>query len=242
MKAVILAGGLGLRLRPLTEMLPKPLLPIGPATMMEILIRRLAACGVTEVFLAVGHRAQDFRDFVARMTDLGVPVSVSEEPTPLGTCGPVSLLSDRLSDPFILLNGDILTTLDFRKAYEYACGLDAELTAVTTVVETPFEFGQVMTDGRLITGVQEKPDIRFEILAGVYIMRPEAISRIPRGVYYGIDQLIKDLLASGQSVGRFLCADYWLDIGRIQHYQEAQAVYPRLFAGGAITAANRITP
>jgi len=238
MKAVILAGGLGLRLRPLTEMLPKPLLPIGPASMVEILIRRLAACGATEIFLAAGHRAQDFREFVARTTDLGVPVTVSEESKPLGTCGPVTLLAEQLTEPFILLNGDILTTLDFGQAYGYACGLDAELTAVTTVVETPFEFGQVMTDGRVITGVQEKPDIRFEILAGIYVMRPEAIARIPRETYYGIDQLIRDLLAAGRPVGRFLCKDYWLDIGRAQHYREAQDAYRRLFATGVTAGAD----
>lgn len=236
MRAVILAGGLGLRLRPLTEMLPKPLLPIGPTTVVEILIRRLVACGAEEVFLAAGHRAQDFRDFISRTSDLGVPVHVSEESKPLGTCGPVALLSDRLREPFILLNGDILTTLDFRAAHDYAGGIDAELTAVTTVIETPFEFGQVVTDGRLITGVQEKPDIRFEILAGIYVMRPEAIARIPPDTYYGIDQLIRDLLAAGRPVGRYLCKDYWLDIGRMQHYREAQDAYRRLFADGLTPA------
>ncbi|MCC6355881.1 MAG: NTP transferase domain-containing protein [Verrucomicrobiae bacterium] len=232
MRAVILTGGLGVRLRPLTEMMPKPLLPIGPTTVVEILIRRLAASGASEVFLAAGHRAQDFRDFVARTPDLGVPVRVSEESKPLGTCGPLTLLGDRLREPFILLNGDILTTLDFRLAYDYALGTGAELTAVTTIIETPFEFGRVVTDGRLITGVQEKPDIRFEILAGIYVLRPEAIARIPRDTYYGIDRLIKDLLAEGRPVGRFLCGDYWLDIGRMQHYREAQDAYRRLFADG----------
>ena len=228
MKAVILAGGLGERLRPLTAMIPKPLLPIGESSVLDIQIRSLVRHGVDEVFIATNYLA-DYVERHLRAQRYGIPVRVSRESEPLGTCGPVALLEAELRAPFLLMNGDVLTTLDLRRAYDFALGLDADLTVVTKEILTPFAFGRVLAEGSYISGVQEKPDLRFEILAGIYVLKPPLFALIPRGRYYGIDALIKDLLAAGRKVGRYVCADYWLDIGETSDYQAAQEAYARYF-------------
>jgi len=228
MKAVILAGGLGERLRPLTQMIPKPLLPVGESSVLDIQIRSLARHGVSEVFIATNYLS----DYVERHLGAqryGIPVRVSRESEPLGTCGPVALLESELREPFLLLNGDVLTTLDLRRPYEFAVALDAELTVVTKEILTPFAFGRVLAEGSYIAGVQEKPDLRFEILAGIYVLKPALFELIPRRRYYGIDTLIKDLLARGRKVGRYVCTDYWLDIGESSDYRTAQEAYTRYF-------------
>ena len=229
MKAVILAGGLGTRLKPFTEVIPKSLLPIGESTVLEIQITSLVRHGVDHVFLATNYRSEYVQAFLGDGSKYGISVDFSREEKPLGTCGPVSLLRDRLTEPFLLMNGDILTTLDFTRAYQFAMDLDAELVVVTTELVTPFHFGKVVSDGTYITEVQEKPDITLEILSGIYILKPAVFDIIPHDTYYGIDHLIRDMLARKMKVGKYLMKEYWLDIGRIADYQVAQEAYKEHF-------------
>src|SRR6185295_6454413 len=131
MKAVILAGGLGSRLRPFTQIIPKPLLPIGESSLLEIQILTLKRCGVTDIFIATNYMSEYVEAFLGDGSRFGLTLTFSKEPKPLGTCGPVGLLKERLTEPFVLMNGDLLTNLDFAKAYRFALGLDADLTVVT---------------------------------------------------------------------------------------------------------------
>ncbi len=232
MKAVILAGGLGTRLRPFTELIPKPLLPVGPSSVLDIQIQRLARCGFTEVFIATNYLSEYVEEHVGDGRQYGVVVHISREDEPLGTCGPVTLLREQLDDSYLLMNGDVLTTLDLRQPYDFARSLDADLTVVTKEIATPFAFGQVLGEGSYVDGVQEKPDLRFEILAGIYVLTPALFDVIPTQRYYGIDQLIKDLLSAGRRVGKFLCRDFWLDIGQMEDYARAQEAYRAHFSDG----------
>lgn len=237
MKAVILAGGLGTRLKPFTEVIPKPLLPIGESSVLEIQILSLAKHGVDEIYIATNYRSEYVQAFLGDGSKYGVSVTFSREEQPLGTCGPVSLLSEALTEPFILMNGDILTTLDFTRAFQFALDLDANFTVVTTELVTPFHFGKVIGEGPYITDVQEKPDFKLEILSGIYILKPPVFDIIPRNTYYGVDNLIKDMLARDMKVGKYLMRDYWLDIGQINDYQVAQDAYKEHFTG--LTASIR---
>ena len=230
MKAVILAGGLGTRLRPFTQVIPKPLLPIGEKAIIEIQILHLRDHGFKEVFIATNYKSDYIESFLADGKNLGVNIVVSKEEKPLGTCGPLSLLRDQLTEPFIVMNGDILTLLDFSQMYRTACASDAALTVVTTEVHTPFEFGKVLTDGCYITGVEEKPQIKIEIIAGIYAMKPSIFEQIPFNEYFGMDQLIRKLLVAQQPVVRYLSTEYWLDIGRVSDYEKAQRDYPAQLA------------
>jgi NDP-sugar pyrophosphorylase family protein len=204
-------------------------LPIGESSVLEIQILSLARYGVTQVYVATNYRSEYVRAFLGDGAKYGVSVGFSEEAMPLGTCGPVSLLREELQEPFLLMNGDILMTLDFAGAYRYAMGLDANLVVVTTELVTPFHFGKVLSDGTYITEVQEKPDITLEILSGIYILKPPVFDLIPLNTYYGIDNLIRDMLARQMKVGKYLMKEYWLDIGRIADYQVAQDAYREHF-------------
>ena len=226
MKAVILAGGLGSRLKPFTEVIPKPLLPLGEQSLMEIQITMLRDHGFDEVFVATNYRAEFVEAFMGNGERFGVELTFSREEKPLGTCGPIGLLRDRLTEPFIMLNGDILTKLDFRRLYDFAAEQDSDLTVGTKVISTPFRFGNVQVDdNNHILDVDEKPELKFEILAGIYCMKPNIFQMIPDGEYFGIDQLIKNMLAASTPVSRYLIQEYWLDIGQVEDYEEARKKY-----------------
>src|SRR5687767_3327117 len=199
-KAVILAGGLGMRLRPITNIIPKPLLPIGESTVLEIQILALKKHGVREVFIASNYMSDYLGSVIGDGERYGVKVTVSREEEPLGTCGPLTLLQDRLGEPFFMMNGDILTDLNFTKLGAFALDRKAPLTVVTKEIAIPFRFGRVIAEGDYITGVEEKPNFLQEILAGIYVLTPAAFDYIPRGKYYGVDLLIKDMIAGGTPV------------------------------------------
>jgi NDP-sugar pyrophosphorylase family protein len=229
MKAVILAGGLGTRLKPFTEVIPKPLLPLGESSVLEIQILGLKRAGFDEVFVATNHMAEYVEAFLGDGSKYGVRLTFSRETKPLGTCGPVLLLRDRLTEPFLLMNGDVLTTVDFRAALSFAQRTDADLTVLTKEIKVPFNFGKVVADGDYIVGVEEKPDFKFEILAGLYILKPPVLNFIPPDTYYGIDSLINDLLARGMPVARKPITEYWLDIGELTDFQAARDAYSTHF-------------
>lgn len=229
-KAVILAGGLGIRLRPFTQVIPKPLLPIGEKSVLEIQIEHLARHGFKEIYIATNYKADYVESFIGDGKRLGVDVKFSKEEIPLGTCGPLSLLKNELQEaPFILMNGDILSTIDFQNMFEAGIAKEADLTVVTKEILTPFGFGRVSSKNDFLIDVQEKPDLMIEVLAGMYVMKPNIFQYIPDNTYFGIDHLIKKMLALSTPVGRYLMSEYWLDIGRIEDYNEAQTAYDQHF-------------
>jgi NDP-sugar pyrophosphorylase family protein len=229
MKAVILAGGLGTRLQPFTQVIPKPLLPIGESSVLEIQILSLAGCGFKDIFVATNYMSEYIEAFLGNGTKYGVNLTFSRESKPLGTVGPVLLLREQLTDPFVLMNGDILTTLNFRLLLERGAAADADLTVVTKEIITPFNFGKVTSDGPHILAIEEKPDMRIEVLAGIYVLKPAVLDLIPSGEYYGIDLMIKSMLAQHRTVGRYAMTEYWLDIGQAEHYRAAQSAYDEHF-------------
>jgi NDP-sugar pyrophosphorylase family protein len=223
MKAVILAGGLGTRLRPFTEVIPKPLLPIGEKSVLELQIERLKRYGFDEIFLATNYKADYLERFVGDGSHYGVRVTLSRESKPLGTAGPLTLLQDKLTEPFVVMNGDILSLTDFSKLYQFSLEKQAWLTIAIKRHITPYAFGDVFFDGDRVTGIEEKPRIVKFILAGIYVMRPDIFTVIPHNTYYGMDKLIKDMIARGLPVVKYELRDYWLDIGEPADYQQAQA-------------------
>jgi NDP-sugar pyrophosphorylase family protein len=220
--AVILAGGLGLRLRPLTNIIPKPLLPIGESTVLEIQILSLRKYGVEKVIIATNYMSDYLAGIVGTGEKYGVRVVVSQEKEPLGTCGPLTLVAGHLTDPFFMMNGDILTDINFGKLGDFALAKQAWLTVVTKEIAIPFRFGRVIAEGDFITEIEEKPNFLEEILAGIYVMRPEILSLIPSSTYFGIDSLIKNMIAKHQPVCKYLTHDYWIDIGQLSDYEQAK--------------------
>jgi len=230
MKAIILAGGLGTRLKPFTEVIPKPLLPVGESSVLEIQILSLKKHGIKDIVIATNHMAEYVEAFLGNGSKYGVRLQFSKEKEPLGTCGPVSLVRDQLTEPFLLMNGDVLTTLDFTKAAAFSAATDANLLVMTKQIVVPFQFGKIVSEGNYIVGVEEKPDLKLEILAGIYMLKPPVLDLIPRGAYYGMDTLIKDMIARQLRVAKYPIREYWLDIGRVNDYEVAQEAYREHFA------------
>ncbi len=220
--AVILAGGLGMRLRPLTNIIPKPLLPIGESTVLEIQILSLRKHGVERIIIAANYMSDYLTAIVGSGEKYGVRVVVSQEKEPLGTCGPLTLVADHLSEPFFMMNGDILTDINFGKLGGFALAKRAWLTVVTKEITIPFRFGRVIAEGDFISEIEEKPTYLQEVLAGIYVMQPEILRLIPAATYYGVDSLIKDMIAKHHPVCKYLMRDYWIDIGQLSDYEQAK--------------------
>ncbi len=231
-KAVILSGGLGSRLKPFTEVIPKPLLPVGEKAVLEIQIEHLKKYGFSQIYLATNYKSAYIENFFGDGSKYGVELTVSKEESPLGTAGPVKLLENYLTEPFLVMNGDILTLLDYGKMYEFAGAQESLLTIGTKDITMPFRFGNIRHEGNIVTGIEEKPDIRTTILAGIYVFKPGILGLIPGKQEYGMDKLIKSMLAQNLIITRYPIREYWLDIGNIDSYEEAQIIYNEHFRNG----------
>jgi NDP-mannose synthase len=228
-KAVILAGGLGTRLKPFTEVIPKPLLPVGEKSILEIQISRLKKYGFDQIFLATNYKSEYIGNYFGDGSRYGVRLVVSKEDKPLGTAGPLLLLKKELTEPFIVMNGDILSLIDFGELFEFARSQPSMLTISIKKEITPFAFGNIFFNGDVVTDIEEKPDIIMYILAGIYVMKPEILELFPKDTYFGMDQLIKKMLNEKRVVTKYDLKDYWLDIGRLNDYEKAQEDYSTLF-------------
>ncbi|MBD5136066.1 MAG: NTP transferase domain-containing protein [Lachnospiraceae bacterium] len=223
--AIILSGGLGTRLRPFTNIMPKPLLPIGEKAVLEIQIEQLKNCGFTDIYLATNYKSDYIEKFFGDGSYYGVNLYISKEDKPLGTVGPVKLLEDKLKKPFLVMNGDILTDLDFDELYQFGVNQESQLTVSIKKMIMPFRFGNIDFEGDIVTNIVEKPDIVTYALAGIYIMKPEILNRIPAGEMYNMDALIKGMLNSGTPISKYELDNYWLDIGCDEDYKKAQEIF-----------------
>ena len=222
MKAVILAGGLGTRLKPFTSTIPKPLLPIGEKAVLEIQIEKLANYGFKEIFIATNYKSEFIENFLGDGSKYGVQLTFSKEKKKLGTVGPLTLIKNQLNEPFLLMNGDVLCNMNYKKFYDFSVKNNSPLTITTKKLITPFEFGNIIFEGDLVIEIQEKPDFVNYIMAGIYVLKPEVFDIIPHNTFFGIDKLIHYYLKHSISVSKFEILEYWLDIGRIDDYEKAQ--------------------
>lgn len=230
-EAVILAGGKGVRLRPYTTLIPKPLVPIGDEhSILEIVLRQLAGCGFTRATIAIGHLGQLIRAYVGDGSQWGIEVDYLSEDAPLGTIGPALRLIDRLPDEFILMNGDILTDLDYGELLEFHRSAGAPLTVATYRREHRVDFGVLELEGRTITAFTEKPSLEYSVSMGVYAISKSALSAYTPGLPFGFDELIIDLLDRGELPASFPFSGYWLDIGRPDDYDRANVEFPAIRA------------
>jgi NDP-sugar pyrophosphorylase family protein len=229
MKAVIMAGGLGSRLKPFTQIIPKPLLPIGEKAILEIQIESLKKHGFDEIYLATNFKSDYIENFFGNGKRFGVKLKISKELKPLGTAGPIKLLKDQLNEPFLIMNGDILSLVDFTDLYNFSINNEASLTLTIKKIVTPYQFGNIYFKGDFVTGIDEKPDIITYALAGIYIMKPDVLELIPDNTYYGMDSLIKSMLSKKMPITKYDIQDYWLDIGQVKDFEEVQEIYKTHF-------------
>jgi NDP-mannose synthase len=228
MRAVILAGGLGTRLRPYTTVLPKPLVPVGERPILEHILRRLHGCGVRRVDLCVGHLGDLIQAYFSQATALPDDLELQWhwEQEPLGTAGALRLVPD-LSGTFIAMNGDILTTLDYRDLLAFHEQSDAALTVATHAKRVDIDLGVIETDGDRIVGYQEKPRLDYEVSMGIYAYDERALAHLPDDGPCQFPELVGRLLDAGERVAAFRSEAEWFDIGTFAEHQRAAEALER---------------
>lgn len=228
MRAVILAGGRGTRLYPYTIVFPKPLMPIGDVPILEIVVRQLKYYGISDIVMAVGHLAELLMAYFGDGSRFGVQISYSRETNPLGTAGPLALIPG-LDETFLVMNGDVLTTLDYRALIAYHRANGSVATIASHRRDARIDLGVIQTDatGR-ITDYIEKPVYHYLVSMGIYVFEPAVLRQIEPGQRLDFPDLVLRLLAAGERVQSYLFDGYWLDIGRPDDYSQATAEFEQL--------------
>jgi NDP-sugar pyrophosphorylase family protein len=222
-RAVILAGGRGTRLAPYTTVFPKPLMPVGDMPILEILVRQLCQAGVTRLTLAVGHLAGLLQAYFGDGDRFGVPIDYSLEDEPLGTAAPLRLVPG-LDDTFLVMNGDLLTDLDFAAFVSAHLRGGAAMSVGAYQRDVRIDLGVLDVDpNNLITRYTEKPTYSFLVSMGVYVMEPSVLRHIPEQEPFDLPDLVRSVLGAGDVARVHLHNGYWLDIGRPDDYERAQA-------------------
>ncbi|MDP1822374.1 MAG: sugar phosphate nucleotidyltransferase [Archangium sp.] len=221
MRAIVLAGGKGTRLAPYTTVLPKPLMPIGDVPILEVVLRQLAHHRFTDVSLAVGYLAELLMAYCGDGSKFGVRLDYSREAAPLGTAGPIALVSD-LKETFMVMNGDLLTTIDYSKMLTAHREAGALVTVASYEKTVKIDLGVLeLSAANEITDYIEKPTMKYAVSMGIYLFEPRVLSYIEKGVRLDLPDLVKRLMAAKEKVLAYRHAGYWLDIGRHDDYQEA---------------------
>lgn len=220
-RAVILAGGKGTRLKPFTITLPKPLMPIGDIPILEIIIRQLKKNGFNHVTITLNHMAEIIKAFFGNGEKWDIYIDYTLENIPLSTMGPLTLIQDLPSD-FLVMNGDVLTDLDFGLFFENHTKYGNKFTISAFEREHTIDYGILNCDqdGRLLK-FQEKPTDTFLVSMGIYMLNQEILKIIPRNTFFGFDHLMNLLLEGGQTVNVEKYNGLWLDIGRPDDYERA---------------------
>ena len=225
MKAVILAGGRGTRLAPYTSVLPKPLMPVGERAILEIVIERLAAAGFVDITLCVGYLSHLIRAVIEDREDDGVDIHYVHESKPLGTAAPLKLVSG-IDETFLVMNGDILTTLAFEELLDHHRRSDAILTIATHERSIKIDYGIVdVDDESRIKAFEEKPQIPAAVSMGIYVMEPDVLGYLPDDEYFDFPDLVRVLLQAGERLSSYRHDGLWFDIGRDDDFREAVAAW-----------------
>lgn len=221
LQAVVMAGGQGTRLDPLTAEIPKPMLLVGDRPLMEIVIQQLRNAGIRQVKIATHHKPEKIEEHFGDGSSFGVRLSYVEEERPLGTAGALGLL-EVPKETTLIINGDILTQVDFRAMLSYHREHQAQLTVAVRHYDLKVPYGVIECDGPVVRALSEKPVLGFFVNAGIYLIEPTVYRYIPNGQRFDMTDLIQRLLDHGQPVVSFPVREYWLDIGQHADYEQAQ--------------------
>ncbi len=230
MRAVILAGGRGTRLAPYTTVFPKPLVPVGDLPIIEIILRQLQAQGIKQVTLAVGYLAELIRAYLDQRADAfpSLTIDYVSETSPTGTAGALGSISDLSDEPFFLvMNGDVLTTIDLSAMIEHHLATESDLTIASAARSVNIDLGVLeISDGRIV-GYREKPSLPYDVSMGIYLYSTRAHAWIEQGKYLDFPDLILKMIDAGQRVTAYKTDCLWLDIGRHEDYAMATEIFEK---------------
>jgi len=219
-QTVVMAGGIGKRLSPLANDVPKPMLPVGNKPLLELTINQLRHAGIHQVNLTTHYKPETIVSYFGDGEDFGVEIRYLEEDQPLGTAGTLQLLAST-TEPILVVNGDVLTRLDYRAMLDFHHQQQADITVAVRLHEFQIPYGVVESSQGAIKSVTEKPALHYEINAGVYLLNPLILEYLPAHQPYDMPDLINRLIADGRRVVSFPIHEYWLDIHEYEDYQQA---------------------
>ena len=238
MKALILVGGLGTRLRPFTFSIPKPLLPIGEKPILQIIIEQMKSAGIEDIVLATGYQAELIRAFCGDGSKYGVRVSYVHEEKPLGTAGPLSLVRQQFdgNEVVLVMNGDIITRLDFGEFVRAGIrnGCDVTVGYTKHIYRSPFGVLSISNDS--VNGITEKPCQEYAISAGIYCVRASALEFVPDETFFTMPDLIQSLMAANRRVGAYYIRDCWIGVETVEHFDEVMKELGKVPAEAVLAA------
>lgn len=222
LRALVMAGGKGTRLHPLTMNTPKPMLRVGDKPLMEIIMGQLRGAGIKNVHVSTHHRADKITKHFGDGREFGLNMSYIKEELPLGTAGALGMLED-VEETTLVMNGDVLTEIDFRAMLRYHREMRADLTMAVRQYDIKVPYGIIECEGPFVTKLTEKPTIELFVNAGIYLLEPSVRRIFARGERHDMTEIIDALLAAKRPVASFPVREYWLDIGQHEDYRLAQA-------------------
>jgi dTDP-glucose pyrophosphorylase len=210
---IVMAGGEGKRLHPLTKSQPKPMVYIGEKPMLELILEQCIHAHFKKFFISVNYLKDQIMDYFGDGSQWGVELRYLEEKSPLGTAGSLSLLPARPSDPVIVINGDVLTRVDFASLLDFHQSHDASITISARTHETQIPYGVIQSNGIYLSSIAEKPILTHFVNAGVYVINPDQLTLLHPGVLMDMPQLVDSVIESGEHVAVFPIHEYWMDVG-----------------------------
>jgi dTDP-glucose pyrophosphorylase len=226
---VLMAGGMGTRLRPLTDRQPKPLLKIGDKPILETIIENFAAQGFHRFFLCINYQGEKIKQFCGDGRKWGVEIAYIEEHKRLGTAGALGLLPVQLDKPFFVMNGDLLTKVDFVRLLGFHQKQQNVATLCVREYRYQIPYGVVKLNQHQVVNLKEKPVQYYFVNAGVYLLEPEVLKHIPQNQYFDMTQLFEYLIQNNIKVGSFPLREYWMDVGRMEDFEQAHLDYAEQF-------------
>lgn len=218
---VLMAGGLGKRLRPLTNDAPKPLLDVGEKPLIETIVDRLVENGFRKIYFAVRYKAEMVEEHFGDGSRWAADFQYIHEPAPLGTAGALGLLPERPDKPFIVMNADLLTKIDLRQLLDFHDDSSSAATMAVRAYDFEIPYGVVSTEGHRITGIEEKPVQQIFVNAGIYVINPETLDLVKPDEHLDMPDLFNALIEGGLHTAAFPIREYWIDVGRMEDYRRA---------------------
>lgn len=226
---VLMVGGLGTRLRPLTNETPKPLLKVGNKPILETIIESFSRYGFKDFILSINYKSEMFENYFGDGSSLGVNITYIHERKRLGTAGALSLMQDKLQEDFFVMNGDLLTNINFDYLLKFHKESDAKATMCVREYDFQVPYGVVEIVDGVVKSIVEKPIHKFFVSAGVYMLNPSILTHIPKDTFYDMPTLFEKLIELEEKTVSFPLREYWLDIGRIEEYEKANNEYDEVF-------------
>ena len=224
-KVILMVGGLGTRLRPLTNDVPKPMLDVGNKPILHTIVENFAKYGYTDIIMCVNYKSEIIKEYFGNGDKFGVKIEYVLENQRMGTAGALSLLQKRPKDDFFVMNGDLLTNVNFEYLHEYHKDSNALASICIRKYEMQVPYGVVNVRANKVTSIEEKPTQSFFVSAGIYMFSPIVLDFIPKGVFYDMPTLFSELLKHDFPIHPFPIREYWLDIGRMDEYRRANDEY-----------------